>query len=261
MDKGKRKIIFRQHNALDQQLLDIGMKYSSHSFLANPAGQNIFLYLTAYVAIFSEEYFRKKLSELCIVDWGCGKGHVTYLLQKRGGNIISCDIQNERLDSSFGQETPIIEINNIDVLPLKHSYLLPFDDNSVDVLLSFGVLEHVSNDERSINEISRVLRKGGLFFCFNLPYNYSWTQRLAHVRGQFYHDKLYTKKMVSKFCELNELEVIDIWHRQLFPKNSINYPIYQVFERVDQFLAAYTPLKYLATNIEFVAKKITSAGS
>jgi hypothetical protein len=62
--------------------------------------------------------------------------------------------------------------------------------------------------------------------------------------------------MVFKFCALNGFEVIDIWHRQLFPKNSINYPIYQAFEKVDQFLTENTPLKYLATNIEFVAVKI-----
>jgi hypothetical protein len=51
------------------------------------------------------------------------------------------------------------------------------------------------------------------------------------------------------------MTVMDIWHRQLFPKISIRYPKYGWFESADQFLAAYTPLKYLATNIEFVARK------
>jgi hypothetical protein len=47
--------------------------------------------------------------------------------------------------------------------------------------------------------------------------------------------------------------VLDIWHRQLFLKNSVRYPFYRFFEALDQGLVQYTPLKYFATNIEFVA--------
>jgi hypothetical protein len=50
--------------------------------------------------------------------------------------------------------------------------------------------------------------------------------------------------------------LLDLWHRQLLPKNNIRYPQYQFFELLDQFFTKYTPLKYLATNIEFVATKI-----
>jgi hypothetical protein len=39
----------------------------------------------------------------------------------------------------------------------------------------------------------------------------------------------------------------------LFPKNRVRYPFYRGFEAADQFLVRYTPLKYFATNIEFVA--------
>jgi len=51
------------------------------------------------------------------------------------------------------------------------------------------------------------------------------------------------------------LDLIDIWYRQLFPKNSIRYPEYNLFEDIDQFLVSKTFLRYFATNIEFTATK------
>jgi 2-polyprenyl-6-hydroxyphenyl methylase / 3-demethylubiquinone-9 3-methyltransferase len=41
---------------------------------------------------------------------------------------------------------------------------LPFDDNSFDIVFCCDVLEHVSDVPKVISEISRVLKKGGLFF-------------------------------------------------------------------------------------------------
>ncbi len=49
--------------------------------------------------------------------------------------------------------------------------------------------------------------------------------------------------------------LLDIWHRQLLPKNTVRYPNYRAFERLDQMLVNFTPLRYFATNIEFVAAK------
>lgn len=255
MIKKLRKKIFRQQYPLDDYLSTIASDYPSHFFLSNPSGQNVFLYLTKFVKTFSEDYFKKEFGSIKVMDWGCGKGQVAYLLRKDGGNIDCCDKENSLQDSSFEQQTPIVDKYEKNVLPLNHDYLLPFQDKTYDVWLSFGVLEHVPNDNQSIKEIRRVLRKNGLFFCFNLPYYLSWTQRYAHLRGDYYHSRLYSKAIITKMIENNGFEIIDLWHRQLFPKNSIKYPMYQLFEAIDQFLTENTFLKYFATNIEFIAKK------
>lgn len=73
--------------------------------------------------------------------------------------------------------------------------------------------------------------------------------------GNYYHDRLYTEKGVAKLLSTSSFDLIDIWHRQLFPKNSVRYNDYHRMEHIDQWLTEYTPLGYLATNIEFVAKK------
>jgi len=250
-----RKKSMSKASPLDLDLIDLVSDYPSHNFLMNPCSHNIYLYLSGYVKVAAEYYFNRDISNIKILDWGCGKGHVTYLLKKIGADVKSCDIRRDADDSSFGQQTPIIEACKIAVDSLEHDYKLPYVSNSIDIVLSFGVLEHVSDDSESLKEINRVLRNPGLFFCFNLPYTLSWTQRLAHLRGNYYHNRLYSKSRLLALLDQNGFDLLDLWHRQLFPKNTIRYPQYRLFEMIDLFLSEKTPLKYFATNIEFVACK------
>ncbi|MDZ8188749.1 MAG: class I SAM-dependent methyltransferase [Nostoc sp. ChiSLP02] len=245
---------FQKNLPLNHQLIDLVGDINSHAFLANPASQNIYLYLTEYVRAVSEYWFETSSDKISVLDWGCGKGHISFLMGEMGFQITSCDVRGAD-DSAFGQITPIIEKTSLEVVPLEHPYLLPFNDASFDVVLSFGVLEHVPNDLASLGEIHRILKPSGLFLCFFLPYYLSWTQNLAHLRGDFYHDRLYSKKIVKNLLKQTNFELLDIWHRQFLPKNSISYQNYHVFESLDQWLTTNTPLKYTATNIEFVAVK------
>jgi len=250
-----RKTSFSKAIALDEQLVETVRQVKSNEVLANPALQNVYLSLVDYLCDFASQWFDRPIQQLRILDWGCGKGHITFLLRRHQAQVISADRSDNSEDSAFGQETPLIQQFDIQVIGLEHDYLLPFEDESFDIVLSFGVLEHVPNDKASLQEIHRILKSNGLFYCFFLPYTFSWTQRLQHMLGNYYHDRLYGKRQVRKMLSHNGLQLIDIWHRQLLPKNSVNYVNYRLAERVDQWLTSYTWLKFLATNIEFVAAK------
>ncbi len=240
----------------DNQLDELVRDHPSHSFISNKASQYTYQYLIEYLLKFSEKWFDKPATDLRILDWGCGKGQITYLLKKENVPVVSCDIMDEgHNDSAFGQDVPIIRKTNVNVVPLQHEYLLPFADESFDVVLSFGVLEHVPKDTESLNEIHRVLTPNGLFFCFFLPYPYSWTQKLAHMRGEFYHDRFYSRTTINRLLKENGMTLIDFWHRALLPKNKINYGNFYRFEALDQFLCENTFLRHFATNVEFVATK------
>jgi len=227
----------------------------THRFLINPASHQIFLYLTKLIKTFSEHHWDRSITELRILDWGCGKGQISYLLHKQGAIVTSCDLLDGQEDSSFHQQTPILDQTRITVDALDHDIHLPYEDGSMDVVLSVGVLEHVKEDRASLQEIYRILKPRGLFFCFFLPQTFSWTQRLAHLRGNTYHDRLYSRSQVDHLMGSTGFQILDFWYRQILPKNSIRYPAYRQIELVDQWITEFTPLRYLATNIEFVACK------
>lgn len=262
MDKERKRIrslrrtAFASRVALDSDLLAWSDGIESHAFLSNPAGQNVYLYLTRCVADVAEAILDRPVAELRVLDWGSGKGHVSHLLSTRGVHPISCDLLTDSIDSSYGQDVPIIEHAGIDVVCLDDPVRLPFESESMDVVLSFGVLEHVADDRASLAEISRVLIPGGLFICFNLPYRLSWTQRLAHLRGDRYHDRLYGRRQVASMLDEVGFDIVEMWHRQLLPKNAVHYPRYQDVERADQLMTEYTPFRYFATSLEFIAIKM-----
>jgi SAM-dependent methyltransferase len=241
---------------LDPEITATAATLPSHNFLKNPSGQYLYVYLTRFVKALSEQHFKRPFSELSVLDWGCGKGHVSKLVRDLGPkHLESCDLLTNKDDSAFGQETPILKRFGIKVKPLEHEYILPYDDASFDVLLSVGVLEHVPNDRASLLEITRVLKPGGLFFCLFLPTNLSWTQKVAHWRGNHYHDRFYNEDSIKEMLGSTDLELLDLWYRQLLPKNSVRYPKFRFFEKMDQLITENTPLRYFATNIEFVSVK------
>lgn len=251
-----RKRIFSTDWPLDEEIRETAATVPSHSFLANPSGLYLYIYLTRFVKALAENHFGRPFSDLDILDWGCGKGHVSKLIRDLGPrHIESCDILSDRDDSCFGQEVPLIDRFKIEVKPLQHDYVLPYESASFDAVLSVGVLEHVPNEVRSVAEISRVLKPQGLFFCFFLPTRLSWTQQVCRWLGDRYHDRLYTEGKVDQLLKGSKLRVLDVWYRQLLPKNSVHYPMFQVFERMDQLVTEHTPLRYFATNMEFVAVK------
>src|SRR6266576_995205 len=248
-----RTEIFLRDWPLDEELREAAAALPSHAFLANPSSLYSSLYLTQFVRAFSEKHFGCSFSELRVLDWGCGKGHISKLIRDLGPkHLDSCDLWSGGGDSAFGQDVPIITRFNIQVQPLEHEYALPYESETFDALLSVGVLEHVSNERASLAEIVRVLKPHGLFFCFFLPTRFSWTQRVAALLGENYHDRLYTKRQLQGMLGTAGLEPLDIWYRQLLPKNSFHYPNFRFFEKMDLLMTEKSLLRYLATNIEFV---------
>lgn len=232
--------------SLDAYLLDIAKREKNHQFLGK-ATQGAYLALIQLLKRYFETKERAP-SDIRVLDWGTGKGHISYLLKKAGFSVTSCDLKASAVDSTFGQKTPIITEQSIEVTPLTHPSILPFAEQTFDLVVSFGVLEHTQNDLASLTEIRRILKPSGVFFFCFLPYWLSWTQRLAHLRNNFYHDRLYKIRTMQQLAAETGFSVENIWHGQLFPKNSI--PYYDFIEKIDRLLTSHTPFQYFATNLE-----------
>ena len=85
---------------------------------------------------------------------------------------------------------------------------LPFDDNSFDVVFCNHVLEHIIDDTKAMQELYRVLKKGG-FGIFQIPQDLSREKTFednsitdrkerAKIFGQYDHVRVYGKDYFNK---------------------------------------------------------------
>lgn len=81
---------------------------------------------------------------------------------------------------------------------------LPFEDDSFDYVVSFQVIEHISNDKRFVDEIRRVLRPGGKFIVSTPNRPMSLTRNPWHVR-EYRPEQL--RALLSAFSSVEELGV------------------------------------------------------
>ncbi len=108
------------------------------------------------------------------LEVGCGNGVVSrYLAKNYGSNIVGIDVDTEQIGLA---SEDIGEIPNLRFLEADATKL-SFEDNSFDIVLSFGVLHHIYNWLDALREIERVLKSGGYFVYADLIYP-SWVTRM-----------------------------------------------------------------------------------
>ncbi len=97
------------------------------------------------------------------LDAGCGIGQYVAAAKVLGFDAKGIDISQKAVN--------IARKNNLDVIKgdLRN---LPFKDNYFDVVVAGGSVEHFPETELAIKEISRVLKKSGIFIG-NVPHKYS----------------------------------------------------------------------------------------
>ena len=254
-----RRRVFARRRPADAELMRLARDVPGHGFLTNPAIVGIYGYLTDFVVAACAQHFgRPGAAGLRLLDWGAGKGHISHLLRQAApeAQLSACDIAaglDDKGHSTFQQDTPIADASGVEITALDHPWRLPFADGAFDATLSMGVLEHVPHETDSLRELWRITRPGGLFFCFFLPQTLSWTQRIEHLRGNTYHDRLYGRSATITQLRSAGFDVVQAWRRQLLPKNKVRYPLPRLVETLDQKLTEHTPLGLFATNLELVA--------
>lgn len=136
--------------------------------LKNPDSQVRFFYFeyNTYIQNILLKFFND-LKSKDLLEVGCGRATSSIFLHLNHGiKITPTDFSTEAI--KIAKEN--LNKYNIDAkAKVADIYKLPFDDNSFDVVLSLGLMEHITKPLLAFKEFKRVLRPNGIVISMIVP--------------------------------------------------------------------------------------------
>ena len=104
-----------------------------------------------------------KLKNAITLDFGAGRGISSYLLAKKNFKVYALDYNNG-LNAGLKSIKNLCEKDKIKIENTISSFdTLPYEDNFFDFVHARQALHHSKNLNITCNQISRVMKKGGIF--------------------------------------------------------------------------------------------------
>jgi len=126
-----------------------------------------------------------------VLEVGSGEGYGTHLLSQKGYKVIGLDIDQQIIEhASQKYHSADCQFQWYDG---RH---FPVDDNSVDAVVSFQVIEHSKDDTLFLAEISRVLKLSGL--CILTTPNRTYRVRPHRKPWNRFHVREYAPKALEQ---------------------------------------------------------------
>lgn len=149
-----------------------------------------------------------------ILDYGCGSGYGAQMLSKYAQSVTATDIDKEAVD--YARERYYSD--NID---FKHISELP--DKKFDVITSFQVIEHVSNDMEYIRKLKSKLKPNGVLLI-STPNKTNRLFNYVQKPWNIYHLKEYSITDLSKLLtkEFKSFEILKIGSSNALMMDEIN---------------------------------------
>jgi ubiquinone/menaquinone biosynthesis C-methylase UbiE len=94
-----------------------------------------------------------------VADLGCGSGYFTVPLAAKAKKVYGIDVQKEMIDF-VREKIRRLKIKNVELLVSKPAEI-PLENESIDLLLTVNTLHEFDDRERMIEEMKRVVKKGG----------------------------------------------------------------------------------------------------
>nr|WP_291512401.1 class I SAM-dependent methyltransferase [Abyssibacter sp.] len=113
-------------------------------------------------------------SGTCVVDLGCGSGHLLNALSERFEQRIGLDVSRMRLDTLASGKADGWEFREADL-----NGEFPLADASADAVVANQVIEHILDPIKFSREIHRILRPGGR--CVVTTPNVRYLKNIAHL--------------------------------------------------------------------------------
>jgi SAM-dependent methyltransferase len=143
-----------------------------------------------------DRFFPEGLSGRNILEIGVGgEGGLLFLL-KHNNEVHGLDVSDSAINNCQRLGITVSKAN-------LDSDIIPFQDNSLDIVFAFEVFEHFANPQHAVEEIRRVLKPGGIFIS-SIPSTctYHWPR--------LFYAKLFELENFKEFLTINEFRVTSL---------------------------------------------------
>ncbi len=140
------------------------------------------------VSAFLKKYLKEK--RIRVLDIGCGTGGMLNSLKTLA---FVCGVDKSETALKFAKKRGLKNL-------IKHDFAknrLPIKDSSYHAVLALDVLEHLKNPDFVLEEISRILKPGGILIVIVPAYKFLWSY-WDEVLG---HYTRYSKKEIASLLE------------------------------------------------------------
>ncbi|MCX7835804.1 MAG: class I SAM-dependent methyltransferase [bacterium] len=127
------------------------MRYSPTFALGQPANRGWFILERRWNLM---RLFLPHTDWGSVLDVGCGNGAQTAYLLKQSSFVTAIDLSLENIQIAK-QLLPSVDVQ------YGSAEKIPFSDSTFDLITCFEVLEHVTNDQKAMLEMKRVLKDQG----------------------------------------------------------------------------------------------------
>jgi len=110
-----------------------------------------------------KEWLPKLGKDDLLLDLGCGSGRASLPFAQNGVKVIGLDISEQMVLRAKRKSEKLGIKDHVDYV-VGDSENLPFRQNSFDAVLAFGVLHHVPTPQKMLQQMSKVLKNGGIYF-------------------------------------------------------------------------------------------------
>jgi len=151
-----------------------------------------------------------------VLDVGSGEGHLSRMMASQGAHVIGIECSERQMKKALSYDA-VSDEKFIDAV----GQALPFDDQSMDVVVFFNSLHHVPVEEQfnAMKEAIRVLRQGGHIYISEPIAEGSHFELLQPIDDEtFVRAKAY--EVINRFEELGlSWEVEDVYNHPVRRKD------------------------------------------
>lgn len=162
--------------------------------------------------VFNDFLSEIQLENKLILDAGCGYGAFSIELAQRKCQLISSDLIYELTSKTVNKTNKSGVVADASVLP--------FSNNSFDLIVSSEMVEHTPNPENVICELIRIIKPGGFLILTTPNKKWQFIVRLASflkLRNFNGIENFLGFKQLEKILEKANVEIISHKGIHLFP--------------------------------------------